>query len=191
MIVGVDLDETLNDMIQQMLPLYNAAYSDNLAFSDITAYDITKFIKPDCENFFGEFCSDAFMAGLNCRRRDVEALTFLQKECDLYFVTAGYAETIPSRHRWLAEMFPFYDGSQLIACRNKQLLKLDYLIDDCAENLKELTGKGILIDKPWNRTTPAVLPGEWFVSSIPLRVETVANAVTAILAHQWYLEKRR
>lgn len=149
--IGVDLDETINDMTAQIIPLYNAKYNDNIKYEDITEYDMRPFLKPECKHIWEEFVNDEFYAGLNVAPHAVDVLTELNKKHEIFFVTAGHPYTLRARDNWLERHFPFYKSSNLIVCREKQMLKLDFMIDDYENNLIEGSAYGLLIDKPWNR----------------------------------------
>lgn len=149
--IGVDLDETINDMTAQIIPLYNAKYNDSIRYEDITEYDMKPFLKPECKHIWEEFVDDRFYAGLTVAPNAVDVLSGLNKEHEIFFVTAGHPYTLAARDRWLEKNFSFYKSSNLIVCRTKQLLDLDVLIDDYEYNLIGGRYYGILVDKPWNQ----------------------------------------
>lgn len=150
--IGVDMDEVINDMIAKLIDAYNEKYFDNVKYSDLTTYDFFHLLKPECVNPFKEFCSYSFMIDLVVESNAVEALTELNTHHDIYFVTAGYPETMAARDSWLRMKFPFYKPEMLIGCVMKQLLKLDVLIDDYPANLVGGDYVGLLVNKPWNRS---------------------------------------
>lgn len=150
-LIACDLDECVNDFVQQLLPLYNKKYNDNLAYNRITQYNLSEFIKPECTQIFNEFVNDQFIDGLNVAPDAVDVLTHLSKRHEIYFVTAGHPYTLRARDGWMERTFPFYRSSNLIVCRTKQLLAMDVLIDDHELNLVGGKYKGFLINKPWNK----------------------------------------
>lgn len=152
------MDEVLNNMTAKLIPLYNAKYDDNLKYEDITEYNIRPFIKPECKHLFEEFVDDAFYASLDVAEGAVEVLSELQKENDIYFATAGHPYTMRARDNWLEQHFgSFYRSGSLISIREKQLLKVDVLVDDFEENIIGGSYYGVLVDKPWNRCVPTRL----------------------------------
>jgi 5'(3')-deoxyribonucleotidase len=46
--IGIDLDDTLNELLNKWLYDYNQKYSDNLKRDDVIDWDWTKFVKPEC-----------------------------------------------------------------------------------------------------------------------------------------------
>lgn len=145
------MDETINAFIYNLLYTYNERYNDNVKFDDINDYDISKFLKFECKNIFAEFCDNEFMSSLKLVHGAKDVIDRLHRFDDVYFVTAGYPETVLARHVWLSKHFKWYSSKNLIICNNKQMLMLDILIDDHYDNLVGGTYEPILIDKPWNK----------------------------------------
>lgn len=153
-IVGVDLDDTVYPFVAPLLEKYNKAYQDNLTTEDITNYKISQFLKPECHNIFKEFANKEFFKCITFDPKVVKALTELNEEYTLYFVTAGAPITVRDRDKMLARNLDWYTSSQLVICRDKSLLKLDYLIDDCYANCYKGDYMGIMVKQPWNIKTP-------------------------------------
>ena len=56
MIVGIDIDNCLNNLCEAVLSVYNEDSGDSLKQSDITDYYIEKFVKePFKDNFYRYF----------------------------------------------------------------------------------------------------------------------------------------
>lgn len=148
-----DIDETLNDMIRFALPLYNQKCNDNLSFDDIIDYDISKFIKPNCENFFHEFITKDVLLQLNLEPYSKEVLDWVNEQdwIDFHFVTHGFIYGLEARDIWLKDKFDWYNDNYLWRITDKQKLMGDMLIEDSPYNLKNATYAGILLEKPYNR----------------------------------------
>jgi 5'(3')-deoxyribonucleotidase len=136
----------------EVLRVYNATYRDDVSYYGLMDWDVSLYIKPECKNIFREFCSDELMRTLQVENTAVETLTKLHELHDVFFLTAGYPETIGVRNRWLEGKFKFYNESMLIKCTRKQLIKGDWLLDDRPSNLIGGSYQGILMNRPWNRT---------------------------------------
>lgn len=149
-VVGCDIDEVINMQIKEILKLYNAKYNDFLKYEDMTNYNIQRFLKSQCKHLFEEFCTDEFIEGLQISLDDIDILTKLNSECQLYFCTARHPYVIAATDRWLEKNLPWYHSGQLIRCKDKYLLKLDYLIDDYIGNLVGGSYRKIMITRPWN-----------------------------------------
>lgn len=150
--IGIDIDDTITtNFTQTLLDLYNKKYNDNLSLSDITDYDLQSFLKPECEDIFAEFIDETFIMSLNIPSSTIEALTKMNEEHEVYFITAAFPNSIEWRHKLLQAYLPWYNVNQLVMCRSKYLLDIDFLIDDNPYNLAKAKYKGIIIDKPWNQ----------------------------------------
>ena len=148
--VGIDIDETIIPFIRLLLDKYNKAYEDNVKYDEVTDYRVHKFLKPECTNVFKEFVDKDFFANITFEAYIIDELTRLNEKYQLYFVTAGAPITIRDRDKMLSRNLEWYTSGQLIVCRDKGLLNLDYLVDDYEENCKSGNYIGLLLIKPWN-----------------------------------------
>lgn len=154
--IGIDIDDTITtNFTQTLLDLYNKKYNDNLSLSDITDYDLQRFLKPECEDVFAEFIDEAFIMSLNIPSSTIDALTKLNAEHEIFFITAAFPNSIEWRDKLLKTYLPWYNVNQLIMCRAKYLLDIDFLIDDNPNNFADAKYQGIIIDKPWNQQAEA------------------------------------
>jgi 5'(3')-deoxyribonucleotidase len=145
-------------MTGRILPLYNEKYNDSISIEQVVEYDMRPLLKPECVNPWAEFVDDAFYESLDVTPNAVEVLTELNKSGhDIYFATAGHPYTMRARDNWLEHFFPFYKTGSLISIREKQLLKVDFLVDDFEENLINGMYYGLLMDRPWNKDFPTRL----------------------------------
>lgn len=150
LIVGCDIDEVINLHNQVILKYYNAKYNDNVQYKDITDYKIQDFLKPECKHLFEEFCTEEFIEGLQITPEDIITLTMLNSEYELYFCTARHPHVMAATDRWLEKNLPWYHSEQLIRCKNKHILQVDYLIDDYIGNLIGGCYRKIMMTRPWN-----------------------------------------
>lgn len=146
-------------MLQSILPLYNEKYADTLQEEFIYQYDISPIISASCKNLFSEFADYTLIVNAEVADGAIDALTYLSKYHDIYFVTAGHPYTAAARDDFLSMHFGFYRSSHLIICREKQLINADVMIDDYENNLIGGAYHKILMDKPWNQHVPTNLYG--------------------------------
>ena len=154
MLIAVDIDNTLNNLTEAILEVYNADSGDNLSLSDITAYHIENFVKPEYKKFFYQYFLDRSVWKKikvlpHCR----EVIARLHNEGHrIIFVTTTEPENLPKKKNWLMRNFPFLDiRRSLFSCPVKQLVKCDILIDDCITNVVgERDYYSILLTCPWN-----------------------------------------
>lgn len=150
-IIAIDLDDVVfDDFVSKLLILYNKKYNDNLQLKDITDYKISKFLKPECKNIFGEFVNDEFIENLVIPQDTIDALIYLNENYIIKFVTAGHSYTMRARYNVLKKQLPFFNSSYLIMCDNKDLINYDIIIDDCLDNLKKRNVIKYCVKRAWN-----------------------------------------
>lgn len=154
LVIGVDIDNVLNNLTESVLKVYNSDSGDNLSLSDITAYHIENFVKPEYkETFWHYFLDKRVWKGISIIDGCREIIAKLHNEGHIIiFVTTTEAENLPKKKNWLQRNFPFLEiRKRLFSCPIKQLVKCQVLIDDCISNV---TGTrdyySILLDYPWN-----------------------------------------
>lgn len=155
MIIGIDIDGTINNLCESVLSVYNEDSGDNLTVDDITEYYIENFVKPEYKEGFHRY----FMDKRVWKRVsiDEEARKYIialhEKGHEIYFVTSTEPENVKKKAGWLQKNFPMINiRKQLIVCHNKQLLSgLTVLVDDYGKNLIGGHYHKLLLDKPWNQ----------------------------------------
>jgi len=154
--IGVDIDNCLNNLTESVLKVYNADSGDNLSLSDITAYHIENFVKPEYkETFWHYFLDKRVWKGISIIDGCREVIAKLHNEGHkIIFVTTTEAENLPKKKNWLQRNLPFLEIRKcLYSCPRKQYMKCDILIDDCLKNLvgdKEYYS--VCLTYPWNTT---------------------------------------
>lgn len=160
MLIKMDVDGVLADMIPALLTLYNADWDDNLHYEDITDWDISKFVRPECGKKVFEYFGHPDLYTLTAPffgARTAVAILRAQGHRVLFVTSGVYPEKIKwlDLHGFLNN--PKYDNDprpdhdmDICVLNDKSLIKADLLIDDYWKN--QTDGESfILIDQPWNR----------------------------------------
>ena len=127
--VGVDIDQVLNNLNKKWFNEYNLQYNDNLKMEDVTEWGITEFVKPECGNdIFKILTIPGFFRDLEIQPNAQEVVEWLCTKYDVYILSAAHYAVCGDKGAWLAEHFPCIDWHNIIFCRNKSLVHLDYLI---------------------------------------------------------------
>jgi 5'(3')-deoxyribonucleotidase len=152
--IGIDLDSVLSDLSKHWLELYNRDYNDNLKHSDITVLEWDKIVCKECgkkiydylltPNFFREV---PVMSG----SQDVVQWLSTFDNVELYVVTAYHPYTCKDKTDWLAEYFPCINQKNIIFCNHKNLINVDFLIDDSPYNCNGFKNQYIVFDAPYNQ----------------------------------------
>ena len=163
MVIGVDIDGVLNDLHTPWLKLYNDLANDNLKIEDVKSYDIAKYTKPgfDKKQFYTLLDTPGLFRNAPVLEGAQEGIQhLLDYKHTVLIISAFYPSLIACAEKteWLQEHFPMLDlRNCLIFTKAKHYIKMDMLIDDCAENLYKLTSPeeiggtyGVLFSKPYN-----------------------------------------
>lgn len=151
--LGIDIDETLIPTVEKIIVEYNKKYNKKLKYKDIVDWDLSKSVHIPTMDLFQEFATEEFYNTIKPYPYAIEFIDLLYStgKVDIYFVSAGHSITFHWRHKLLSKLFDWYADKMLIKCSNKQLLNLDYLIDDCPFNLTDGLYAGIIKTVPWNK----------------------------------------
>jgi 5'(3')-deoxyribonucleotidase len=153
MIIGIDLDCTINNMMEKWIHRYNVDWNDNLKYEDVKVWEIDKYIKKESIKTFFSYLreKDFFFRGIDVQPNAKEGIQhLLNNGHTLYIVTAYVSESCYDKVRWLKQNFTCFDETNIIFCNNKGLLKLDVLIDDGLHNFLSFSGIKIIYTQPWN-----------------------------------------
>ena len=150
--VGIDIDQTLNNLNKKWFNAYNLKYNDNLKMEDVTRWGITEFVKPECGNdIFNILSIPGFFRDLEVQPNAQEVMKWLCAKFEVYIVSSARYDVCNDKGLWLKELFPFIPYNNVIFCHNKSLIHLDYLLDDGIHNLETFTGIGLLFDAHHNQ----------------------------------------
>lgn len=163
--IGIDLDGTLVSTPESMVEYLNERLPINLTIDDITSYYFEDFL-PDQFKWLVDvgFKDPMFWKKVKFYDGAAEIVDRLYNEgYELYFVTSSLPQNLRKKINHLARNLHIpkdYVEQHTINIQRKQLLSLDFMIDDA---LYQLVGadriyKSICIDKPYNQTDDWLIP---------------------------------
>ena len=150
--IAVDLDSTLNTLIDSWLAWYNSTYDDSIVPSDITDWHIHNFI-PEGEVIYDYFDVDGAFRDLDIQPLAYDTMQWLCERADVYIVSA-YAKRprqCVEKFEWVERELDFFPTNRIVFTSDKSIIATDYLIDDGPPNLLNFLGQSIVYDQPWNR----------------------------------------
>ena len=154
MIIGVDIDNTLNNLCEAVLSVYNEDSGDNLRPYDIRTYYIDDYVKPAYKNTFKNYFLDKrTWKRIKLINQCQEYVARLYRDGHtILFVTSTEPENLKKKANWITRNFPYINvRKSLFSCPRKQYMSgIDILVDDAPQNLEGASYKGILLDYPWN-----------------------------------------
>ena len=158
----VDMDDTIENLLDSWLHFLNVEYGCYVTPDDITSWDI--------DDAYPELTPWQVYAPLFRDElwKDVkpkwDAVEYLRKMYDdghnIYIVTSSNFRTIGTKvNAILHRYFPFINDDHVIVATKKQMLKGDVMIDDAPHNLAGGDYEKILVSAPHNRSYNAELWG--------------------------------
>lgn len=154
-IIGVDIDSTINNLMDKTIEMYNQLYGTSYTVDDCTDYDFNQCFPVEVANNIKElFKSKDLWDSLTPVKNSQWALKkFIDNGYEIYLTTATDPINFPWKCDWVKWYFSFIPESNIIRINNKGLLNVDILIDDCAEQLiSNIRCHRVCIDKPWNQS---------------------------------------
>lgn len=154
LIIGADFDDTMNLLLYAWVQRLNETHGTNVTIEDITSWNLDLAFPMLTEEQLWAPLRDPTLWDVVQPRPD--AVRYIKQLIDdgheFYVVTASDYRIIGEKaQRCLFKWFPFLDKRNLIITYNKQLLKLDVMIDDAIHNLECADYVKILMDMPHNQ----------------------------------------
>lgn len=162
----LDMDSVLVQLMPYWLRLYNAEYNDNLTMDKITAWDMARFVKPECGNKIYEYLNQpgAF--------RDLEPMphgpetvkALLEDGHEIFIVTAPPVRSSTAmwdKLEWVREHLPFFPEHHVIFCHPKYVIHGDILFDDSPINLAHFARIGVAMDYNYNKEEGVFRVNSW------------------------------
>lgn len=157
--LAIDVDNVLCETTIQIISFINERLPNiNLKMEDLTSYWIEDALPKEYEWIvplaFEQSCVWKKVKIIDGATKYLEKL--FSEGVELYFATATTAENFKKKIGFLERNFTFlpkgYVKEHAISIKHKQLLDVDYLIDDFENNLiGRRRYKSIVYDYPWNR----------------------------------------
>lgn len=155
MVILVDVDETIEELLNSWTHFLNKQYGTNVVKDNIKEWDMSKsYPTLTFEQLYGPLSTKEFWEDV---REVPNAGHYLQRLIkdgnDVILLTSSYYSTIQNKiEHMINRLFPFIPWDNVIVTTRKYLVRGDVMIDDYEQNL--IPGDWetkILIDEPYNR----------------------------------------
>ena len=155
MIICCDIDNTINDLAEKTIALYNARYDKNIQMSDITTYNFYDCLsKEDADGIIALFKDKELWDSLKPLPYSQEVLKKLIKQGHrIFLATATDPINFAWKCEWLSKYFGFIPTDNIIRIMDKSLLKIDVMVDDHLSNLISNICERVCLDYTWNQST--------------------------------------
>lgn len=153
MTVGIDIDNVICNTAETVLNIHYKRTGEKVNPNNITSYDMTGYISEKYRTDFNILLSDMEVwENMKLLPHCSETIRWLYENgYDIYFITSGNYFTCYSKLFFLKKHFPFLNiEKRFIQIHNKQMIKVDCLIDDYEQNLIDGEYNGLLFTYPWN-----------------------------------------
>ncbi len=180
MVILVDMDDTIEYLLQAWVKGVNEKYGYAVTVEEITDWDVSAaFPGLSFEQVYEIPVQPGFWKTVRPIPGAAEAMQrFMAAGHEVYVVTATPYPSVPEKMTdFLFKYFPFLTWDQLIITSRKQLIRGDVLIDDGIHNLKDGNYIKILMTAPHNRDYDAEANGMIRVNSWK-EVETVIQTLS-------------
>ena len=150
----VDMDDTIEMLIEELVKRTNRKYHQNVAAEDVKDWSIAPaFDGLTKQQILDTADEPDFWRSVKPVPGAAEALKhFMDEGHEVYIVTATEMRHVKDKMQdLLFRCFPFLSWKQVIITGNKQLIRGDVLIDDGIHNLEGGDYKKILFSAPYNR----------------------------------------
>lgn len=152
--IGLDWDDTLCPFNDIAIDMANKEYGTNLTLADIDSWDNTgkaSIIK----KYYGD---ENLYRKQHIKKDAIDFVNRLRKIANVYIITAVAPEFMGIRAKQILESFPDFPKNNIIMGFQKNLIKLDILLDDGPHNILNTSANfPVLMRKPWNHDITGVL----------------------------------
>lgn len=150
--IAVDVDSVCAALSPVWCAWYNRDWDDNLQPEDIKAWGTHEFVKPECGLKIYEYIENPKIYDevkpIKGSQEGVKKLR--EMGFDIVFATTSTVGTMGRKYHWLVE-YGFTDSlKEYIEIGRKELLRVEYLLDDNYSTIEKFPGCGILFLQPWN-----------------------------------------
>lgn len=157
MIIAIDLDSTLNNLIQMWLQWYNRDSGERISSYHIKSWQVHKYV-PCGTNIYSYLNNPALYEACIPQPYSIEVTKELSRRHELVIVSAISKNTYDVKKEWCNKHFPHI--KHFVGTHSKQFIG-DVLIDDGIHNLETYKGLTICYNQPYNQDWGGVRVYNW------------------------------
>lgn len=156
MIIAVDVDDTICNLQEVVVDLFNKRFGSHYTLNDFTEYDIMNILPTQdaivMKDIYGESGLYNKVKPMPGAQDTLEKLINLGHQ--VYLVTAAIPKTYGEKVAFIKRFFPYIDDNHIVAMKHKHMFRADIMIEDNLQAL--LAGQHyhrILVNRPWNQSS--------------------------------------
>lgn len=148
--IAIDMDEVIADVYPKFLDYYERDFGERIEMKDFWGKKI--YDNPEAKHIRNYLWDKGFFADLPVMKDSQEVIQELQKDYDIFLVTAAmeFRNSFEDKYDWARKHFPFIHWKNIVFCGDKSIIRADYMIDDHVKNLLTFEGKGLLYTSTHN-----------------------------------------
>jgi 5'-nucleotidase len=152
-IIAFDVDDTVVDLMTPWLKCYNKDYNDNLTKEQITDWDLTKFVKPECGTKIYDYVKTTKIYKSIKLVPGVKDVIDLLKSYKIRVIFITVVDYNTAKIDCLKRLGVLDSSDDYVVAHDKSLVNFDYLIDDNGKIVESLGyDRAVLFDEPWNKS---------------------------------------
>ena len=155
MIIAVDVDDTICNLQEVVVDIFNKRFGSHYTLENFTEYDIMNVLPTQdaivMKDIYGESGLYNKVKPMPGAQDTLEKLINLGHQ--VYLVTAAIPKTYGEKVAFIKRFFPYIDDNHIVAMKHKHMFKTDIMIEDNLQTL--LAGQHyyrILVNRPWNQS---------------------------------------
>jgi 5'(3')-deoxyribonucleotidase len=155
MTILVDVDDTLCNMQQTAISIFNQRYGTGYTLNDFDDYDVMNCMPLDhATKMIGIYGESGFYSAVKPLKGAQDGLQKLVNDGhQVYLVTNAIPNTYGEKVEFIKRYFPCIDQTHIVAMKHKHLFRCDVMIEDCLQNLLARPYyHRVCIDQPWNQS---------------------------------------
>ena len=155
MVIACDIDNTICNLQEVVIDLFNKRYGTNYTMNDFHEYDVMNVLPtPDgivMRDMYGE---NGLYNKVKPYHKTSDVLQkIINNGHQVYFVTDAIPKTYGEKIDFIKRYFPFIDDAHIVSMKHKHMFRCDIMIENNFANLLARTYyHRVLINQPWNQS---------------------------------------
>lgn len=154
MILVFDFDDTLNNLQETVIEIYNERHHTRYTLSDCIHYDMEDCFPVGMANEIKSLYADPKtyerVKPLSGAKNMLQKL--VNSGHQVYIATHNWPQQFNTKAQWIKHHFPCMDEAHIIAISHKHLLRCDIMVEDKLDNLlAKPYYYRICMNRPWNQ----------------------------------------
>jgi 5'(3')-deoxyribonucleotidase len=155
MTIMVDIDDTICNMQQTAINIFNSLYNANYTLDDIYDYDVMNCMPVEhAQKMIEIYGRTGFYDSVKPIKGAQDGLQkLINNGHQVYLVTSAIPKTYEEKIEFVKRYFPYIDETHIVSMKHKHLFRCDVMIEDCLQNLlAKPYYHRICFNQPWNQS---------------------------------------